>query len=207
MFKCEKAYAKINLSLDITGKRADGYHLLETVMQSVSLYDTVRVERAEEFSVSCSNPHVPLQGNIAEKAARAFLAAAGLSGGASIHIEKRIPMEAGMAGGSTDAAAVLRALNSLCGERFSRQELCSIGAGIGADVPFCVVVGTCLARGIGEQLTPLPSMMPCRILVVKPSEGISTAAAYRMLDESGLSLSGTAAVVQALQAGNLKALG
>ena len=207
MIKEEKAYAKINLSLDITGKRADGYHLLETVMQSVSLYDTVRVEKGPEITVSCSDPRVPPEKNIARKAAGAFFAAAGISGGARIYIEKRIPMEAGMAGGSTDAAAVLRALNSLYGGKFSLRELCAIGAGVGADVPFCVRGGTCLAKGIGEILTPLPPMMDCSIVVVKPPEGISTAEAYRKIDESGLSLSGTAQVVEALKAGDLEALG
>lgn len=178
------AYAKINLFLDITGKRVDGYHLLETVMQSVDLPDIVTLELTDsEISVSCSDPTVPENdGNICYKAAELFFALLGKSGGASIHIDKRIPHGAGLGGGSADAAAVLRGLNELSGRPFDEETLLGLAVKVGADVPFCMVGGTKLCRGIGELMSdekPYPARC---FLIVKPDFGCDTKTAYAEYD-------------------------
>ncbi len=177
------AYAKINLFLDIESKRVDGYHNIISVMQSVSLCDTVTVEYSESaeksIEISCDDPSIPLgEKNIAYKAANLFLD----SGKVKIHIEKRIPAAAGLAGGSTDAAAVLTLLNQLTGNKKSADELLSIGAKIGADVPFCISGGTKLTRGIGEKLTDFKPLSDCYIVISKMGDGVSTPKAYSMLD-------------------------
>lgn len=186
-----KAYAKINLYLDVTGIRDNGYHNIKSIMQTVDLCDEITVERLDadtgtkQIGLTCSDPAVPTgEKNIAYKAAIAFFAEAGIeSCSCRIHIGKHIPMEAGLAGGSTDAAAVLRLLNKLYGEPFDTDGLCRIGARLGADVPFCIVGGTCLCEGIGEMLTPLPPMPDCHIVVARGGEGVSTPAAYGLIDE------------------------
>lgn len=179
------AYAKINLFLDIDSKRDDGYHNIISVMQSVSLCDTVTVEYTESeqkvIKISCDNPEIPLgEKNIAYKAANLFLD----SGEVRIHIEKRIPSAAGLAGGSTDAAAVLTLLNQLTGSKKNADELLSIGAKIGADVPFCIAGGTKLTLGIGEQLTDFKPIESCYIVISKMGDGVSTPKAYSMLDSA-----------------------
>ena len=186
------AHAKINLFLDITGRRSDGYHEIAGVMQSISLADAVTVEvtgvnatgAARSIALTCSNPDLPTDSrNLAWRAADAFFAASGCGCEAlCIHIEKRIPAAAGMAGGSTDAAAVLKALNELCGYPLTTDELCRVGAGLGADVPFCIVGGAQITRGIGDELTPLPALPDCELVVACAGEGVSTPAAYRALD-------------------------
>ncbi len=177
------AYAKINLFLDIESKRADGYHNIISVMQSVSLCDTVTVEYCESadksIKITCDDPTIPLgEKNIAYKAANLFLD----SGKVKIHISKRIPAAAGLAGGSTDAAAVLTLLNELTGNNKSTDELLSIGAKIGADVPFCIAGGTKLTLGIGEKLTDFKPLPSCYIVISKMGDGVSTPEAYSMLD-------------------------
>lgn len=177
------AYAKINLFLDIDSKRHDGYHNIISVMQSVSLCDTVTVEYCEceqkIIEISCNNPEIPLgEKNIAYKAADFFLD----SGHVKIHIEKRIPAAAGLAGGSTDAAAVITLLNELTGNKKSSGELLSIGAKIGADVPFCILGGTKLAMGIGEKLIDFKPMPSCHMIVACMGDGVSTPQAYSALD-------------------------
>lgn len=177
------AYAKINLSLDITGARADGYHLLKTVMQTVSLCDKVTVERSKIISLTCSEPSVPTdEKNTAVKAAKAFFDFTKIDGGAEIHIEKQIPSEAGMGGASADAAAVIKALNELYSTNLSNDDLLKIGLSVGADVPFCMVGGTALCEGIGEQITPLKNIPDCFIVIAQPESGISTKAAYDAYD-------------------------
>ena len=153
-----KTPAKINLSLDVTGKRQDGYHNLEMIMQSISLYDLVTVEkRRSGLSIQCDFPHTPNDSrNTAWKAAAAFMAEYPENGGVRIVLEKSIPVSAGLAGGSTNAAGVLKAMNRLYGEPFSEVKLVDIARRIGADVPFCLRGGTALARGIGDELVPLP---------------------------------------------------
>ena len=171
-----KAYAKINLSLDVTGKREDGYHLLKMVMQSIDLYDEIKVELIPKgIDLSCNLPFVPVNGkNIAHKAASAFMKRIGMSHGVRIHIEKRIPVAGGLAGGSSNAGAVLRALNELTGQPLTFQELLDLGLSLGADVPFTMTGGTALCEGIGEIITPLTDFSGHWLVLVKPPFGVST---------------------------------
>ena len=172
------APAKINLSLDVTGKREDGYHLLSTVMQSVALYDRVTVSLSPRLSgirLMCGRAPIPADSrNTAWRAAAFFCEASGLADGVQIEIEKRIPTAAGLAGGSSDAAAVLFALDRLRPGRVSRDLLFELAARIGADVPFCLTGGTILCEGIGEILTPLVPWPDIPVLLVKPAFGMST---------------------------------
>ena len=186
------AYAKLNLYLDITGRRADGYHLLETVMQSVSLADevTVVVSAGSGITLSCSREDIPSDSrNTAYRAAELFLQRAGASGSVCIDIEKNIPSGAGMGGGSADAAAVLKALNAAFDEPLSEAELLEIAAQVGADVPFCLVGGAKLCRGIGEEMSDITPAEGA-FLVVKPEFGCPTGEAYRRYDESPLEIHG-----------------
>ena len=186
------AYAKLNLYLDITGRRDDGYHLLETVMQSISLADevTVVVSAGSGISLSCSRGDIPTDSrNTAYHAAELFLAKAGASGSVCIDIEKHIPSGAGMGGGSADAAAVLKALNAAFDETLSEAELLGTAAQVGADVPFCLAGGTKLCRGIGEEMSDIPAAEGV-FLVVKPEFGCPTGEAYRKYDESPIGVRG-----------------
>lgn len=181
----QRGYAKINLHLDIAGRTEDGYHLVETVMQSISLCDTVTVEESDgvEIFSECNVEGVPSDSrNIAVRAAIAFCERIGESFGVKIVIDKRIPMAAGMAGGSADAAAVLRGMNALRGESLSIDELCDIGASLGADVPFCIVGGSAYADGKGDVLHKFGDMPDCVILAACGGEGVSTPWAYGRLD-------------------------
>lgn len=182
-----KANAKINLTLEVTGKRPDGYHELRSIMQSVSLHDIVTVSAEGESTViSCDKPFIPCdERNIAFKAAEAFFKEYGSRFGIKIHIEKHIPSEAGLGGGSSDGAAVLAALNILSGKPFTEEKLIDIGAHVGADIPFCLKGGTQLCTGIGEIMEEKPSLPLCHILIAKGSEGISTAKAFAAIDAYG----------------------
>lgn len=185
------APAKINLYLDILGRREDGYHDVEMVMQTVSLCDTVTVTRTkhENINLTCSVPIPgPVERNTAYLAAQAFFERANIfNPGIDIHIKKRIPICAGLAGGSADAAAVLNALNQLFDTNISKEELAKLGKKIGADVSFCVHGGTMLATGTGTTLEALPAMPMCHFVIVKPSIAISTKAAYEASDASASS--------------------
>ena len=209
------AYAKINLSLDIVGRREDGYHTVDMVMQSVSLSDKVRVALNEtgEVTLACSKPHIPADmRNTAYKAARYFLDATGLSYGADIYIEKVVPDQAGMGGGSADAAAVLRALNYLCEQELGEAplntaEMLYIGMRIGADVPFCILNGTQRCGGVGEIMIPLRDMPSCGLVVVKPDVSVSTPEAYKQCDtkpDSGMRY--TPGLVLAVESGHVGAI-
>lgn len=203
-----EAPAKINLTLDVLGKRPDGYHELRSVMQSVSLCDrlSVTVNKTGRVSVFCDRPDVPLgPDNTVYRASRAFFRETGLSGtGVEIALEKRIPSRAGLGGGSADAAAVLRALNRLCGTGLSPQKLAEIGLSSGADIPFCVSGGTALAQGTGERLTALLPLPPCGIVLCKPADGIGTTEAYNALDAAGTAPSdATGSMLTALADGDL----
>ena len=180
------AYAKINLFLDITGVNDIGYHLLDSIMQSVTLCDGVEVERnsSGEIIIICDNPDIPCdERNIAHKAARLFFEKIGCADrGVTIKIKKVIPHQAGLGGGSADGAGVLVALNELYGAGLSQDALCEIGVRVGADVPFCIVGGTKRAQGIGEKFTDLPPMSHCSIVIAKPEFGVSTAQAYADYD-------------------------
>ncbi len=186
------APAKLNLFLEITGQRSDGYHLLDTVMQSVSLYDDITVSEEDDQSditVQCSDKLIPCdETNTAYRAAVLFFEHNNMQPrGLHIHIKKRIPAQAGMGGGSADAAAVLLAMNELYDTDLDRAELARIAEKIGADVPFCVYNGTMSAGGIGTILTPLPDMPACSIVIVKPDVMISTKDAYTKADHIGYS--------------------
>lgn len=176
-----KANSKINLTLDIVGKKENGYHLLKTIMQSLELADEVSVELTEkDITVETSLKYLPNDNtNIAYKAAKAFFEHFSLNCGAKIYIEKNIPVSAGMAGGSTDGAAVIKALNELTGVNADVNTLAKIGEKVGADVPFCIMGGTVLCEGIGEILTPLKPMKKCPVLIAKPDFPISTVEIFK----------------------------
>lgn len=184
-----KAYAKINLMLDIVATRTDGYHDLFMIMQSVGVYDTVTVERikGKNITISCNINDIPLdEKNIAYKAADAFFKANKIKNtGIHIDIVKRIPHAAGLAGGSADGAAVIVALNKLYNTGLSDNELCRIGVKIGADVPFCITGGTLLSQGIGDVLSKVKPLRRCYIVLAKPDFGVNTGYAYHQFDECG----------------------
>lgn len=175
----EKASAKINLALDVLGKRADGYHEVCMVMQSAELSDLVRINLADRLCVQTDRTDLPNgPDNLAWRAALAFERATGKKAAVAIQIEKRIPLGAGLAGGSTDAAAVLRGLNRLLNANLSVAELQQIGAAVGSDVPFCIAGGTALAEGRGELITPLADLPPCPVVLANPGFEVSTASVY-----------------------------
>ena len=177
------ANAKINLSLDVTGRREDGYHFVSMVMQSVSLCDRVELEKADEIVLETDSGEIPAdESNIAYKAAKLFVEKYGIDGGVKIKIEKNIPVCAGLAGGSTDAAAVLKGLNLLYGLGLTEEELMETGLKLGADVPFCIMGGTALAEGIGEKLTGIASFKDVIICLAKPDFSVSTPQAYKDID-------------------------
>ena len=182
----EKAYAKLNISLDVGAKRDDGYHEMNMVMQTVSLCDELTVAQTDDGRISARSNlrFIPSDDrNLAVKAAKVFQAAAGSEGqGLLLTLKKRIPVGAGMAGGSSDAAAVLRALNRMHGGRFSRTELEALAGQVGSDVAFCVAGGTALAKGRGEILEALPPLPACAIAICKPEFSISTPELFRKLD-------------------------
>ena len=200
-----RACAKLNLYLDITGILPDGYHSLCSVMQSIDLYDTVNVEVADTITLSTDRPYIPTdERNTAYKAAKLFFEATGINGGADIKIKKIIPVGAGMAGGSADAAAVLNLLNILYGMPLSNEELSQVALKVGADVPFCLEGGTMLAEGKGEKLTGLPKLPKCFFVVVKPDFSVSTKDAYKMFDEQGGDCPAVDGILRALERKNIK---
>lgn len=187
-----RAFAKINLMLDIFGKTEDGYHSLFMIMQSIGIYDDVTIElhgKPDEIFLSCSNPALPTnESNIAYKAAKAFFSywnnSEKINPGIKIHIEKNIPFAAGLAGGSADAAAVIFGLNKILNANLDLEELCNIGVKVGADVPFCLKGGTMVAQDIGQVLAPLPPIKDTYIVLVKPDQNVSTKAAYDAFDNA-----------------------
>ncbi len=180
------AAAKINLALDILGKRPDGYHLMKMVMQSVSLFDRVALEAipgSSGIELECTAPGIPTDSrNLAWKAADRFLAEAKIQAGVRISIEKKIPSQAGMAGGSADAAAVLAGLNEMLDHPLQEAVLYETGLSIGADVPFCMAGGTKLVEGIGERLSPLPALPECFFVIAKPVQGVATGPCFQRYD-------------------------
>lgn len=178
------AHAKINLSLDVLNKRDDGYHNLQMIMQTIQLHDTISIsEIPSGIEIHCEAKYVPNNSNnIAYKAAEAMINKYKLDAGVRIVIDKKIPVAAGLAGGSTDAAAVLKGINTLFKLGINQDELMQIGKTIGADVPYCIMGGTALAEGIGEKLTPLTQFNDIPILLIKPRIGVSTAWVYKNLD-------------------------
>ncbi len=205
------APAKINLTLAITGKREDGYHLLRSVMQAISLFDTITVEKVDgnAITLTCDHPDIPCDcSNIAYKAAMATFSALGLPPhGLKINIKKKIPAQAGLGGGSADGAAVIVAINELFECHATPDILRRIALSVGADLPFCLMGATALAEGIGEILSPLPSMPDCTIVVCKPAVGVSTAQAYKEYDTANVPYSdSTDRLILALQQQDLTAI-
>ena len=180
-----KALAKINLGLDVMGRRANGYHDVRMVMQSIYLYDDVKIERTEKkgIEVRTNLYFLPTdENNIAYKAAAMMIREFAIQEGVIITLDKHIPVAAGLAGGSSNAAAVLFGMNRMFGLGLSMDGLMERGVKLGADVPYCIMRGTVLAEGIGERLSVLPPMPKCTVLIAKPPVSVSTRAVYEALD-------------------------
>lgn len=206
------AYAKINLSLDVTGRREDGFHTLDTVMQTISLCDTVTLTSVQEPGISLRTNfrYLPVnEKNTAYRAAALFFEQCGIANpGLQIEIQKRVPSRAGLGGGSADAAAVLRGLNELYDAGLSKETLLELGAKIGADVPFCIHGGACRCTGVGEVLSPVSPLPDCFLVLCKPPAGMSTPRAYALLDQSpSARTQGTPRLLEALESGDLRSIG
>ena len=197
-----RAYAKINLTLDIVGKREDGYHLIDSVFQSVGLYDEISIEKADGVSVLCDG--VKESENIALIAAREFFDCTGVPGGARIKISKNIPLLSGLGGGSSDAAAVITALDKLYDTKLSKRELSKIALACGADVPFCIEGGTARVTGIGEKTERLTDIRGFWAVIIKAGEKISTAEMYRRIDSASPRADITGKFVNLIESGEYK---
>jgi 4-diphosphocytidyl-2-C-methyl-D-erythritol kinase len=179
-----KAYAKINISLDVVGKKEDGYHLLKMIMQSIDLYDLIQISKANEgINITCDRQYVPTdERNIAYKAAKLFIDTYKIKSGINIDIKKNIPVAAGLAGGSTNGAAVLKAMRDIFKYNISDKELMDLGLKIGADIPYCIAGGTALCEGIGEKIKQLKPFKEKILVLVKPNFGVSTKEVYKNFD-------------------------
>ena len=201
----EYGYAKINLALDVTGVRDNGYHDVRMIMQSVDLHDTLKLTKTDAPGIALSVGSASLPtgpGNLVYDAAQLMFEKYSLPGGIAITLDKRIPMSAGLAGGSSDAAATLRGINRLYELGLSTEELYNIGVTLGADIPYCITGGTALAEGIGEIITPLPAMPDCRILMVKPPAGVSTGFVYKNLNMDTLNHPDVDGMIEAIKRGS-----
>lgn len=179
-----KALAKINLGLDVVRRREDGYHEVRMIMQTIQLYDRLDIKRTQEpgIQIQTNLSFLPVnENNLIYKAAKLLMDEFSITDGVSVKLDKRIPVAAGMAGGSTDAAAMLIGVNRLFSLGLTKRELMERGVQIGADVPYCIMRGTALAEGIGEALGPLPPMVKCPVLIAKPSISVSTKFVYQNL--------------------------
>ena len=181
------APAKINLSLDILGVDKRGYHLLDMIMQTVSLFERVTVsKKKKDITLSSNARYIPTDSkNVAVKAAMLFFEYTGIQGGAHIHIKKTVPIKAGMAGGSADAAGVIVGLDKIYETNLTRQQMCEIGAKAGSDVPFMIMGGTKRVQGVGEIIKPCPPMPRCHLVICMPDKGVSTPAAFANYDTLG----------------------
>ncbi len=186
------AYAKVNLSLEIKGKREDGYHIIDTVMQTISLCDIVYIKKVSngEITIICDDEELSGENNLCYKASRLFFDKTKINGGCNINIKKNIPVSAGLGGGSADAAATLKGLNRLYGQPLDLSELKKLALFLGADVPFFIEGGTARAGGIGEELNKICSNLHLYLLLIKDGEKPSTAFMYKKIDELGVSSSG-----------------
>lgn len=202
-----KAMAKVNLGLDVLRRRENGYHEVKMVMQTVNLYDTLTISKKEEaqICITTNTGELPLnEDNLIYKAAKLLFAHVGKEYGAAIHLDKQIPIAAGMAGGSADAAATLLGLNALYKLDLNKEELANIGVKIGADVPYCIYGGTYLSEGIGEILTKLPDAPDCFVVIAKPGIGVSTKYVYENLHiETVKDHPDVDGMIEAIQAGSL----
>lgn len=202
-----KAYAKINLGLDVVKRLENGYHEVRMIMQTVGICDELDLERIEQgIELTTDHGELPAdENNLVYQAAKLMLEHYGIASGIRIHLKKNIPVAAGMAGGSTDAAATMKGMNRLFDLGAELGELMELGVRIGADVPYCVLGGTALAEGIGERLTALPSVPEAYVLVAKPDISVSTRYVYEHLDAEGIThhpdIDG---MVQAIEAGSLQ---
>ena len=203
-----KAYAKINLGLDVTGVREDGYHIVKMIMQNVDLYDTLTFEDNDsgEIVLTASTDKIETdERNLICKVANQLKRKFNVKKGVSMHLVKRIPVAAGMAGGSTDGAAAYLALNELWELGLSKKELCELAVSLGADIPYCIIGGTALAEGIGEELTAIGDMPACHLVIAKPAIDVSTGWVYKELDSKEIvehpDIDGIKA---AIEAGDLK---
>lgn len=207
-----KALAKINLGLDVLRRKEDGYHEVKMIMQTINLHDQIHMKKIEEDEIRIRTNLYYLpnnENNLAYKAAKMLKDEFHLPGGVSINLKKVIPVAAGMAGGSSDAAAVLFGMNKMYNLRLSMQELMDRGVKLGADVPYCIMRGTALAEGIGEKLTKLPAMPKCHILIAKPPINVSTKFVYENLHANDMKPEDHPPVdaqVEALKEGNLDKL-
>lgn len=180
-----RAYAKINLGLDVLRRRGDGYHDVKMIMQTIQMYDMLEMEKSEKPGIHLTTnlSYIPVnENNLVYKAAKLLMNQYGIEEGITINLNKFIPVAAGMAGGSSDAAATLVGVNKMFQLGLTRQQLMELGVKIGADVPYCVMRGTALAEGIGEKLTVLPPMPPCYVLIGKPGISVSTKFVYTNLN-------------------------
>lgn len=178
------AHAKINWALNITGRRADGYHLLDMLMQAIALHDTLEIEPAEGLSLTVNGAPAGEE-NLVLRAAKALNRRAGTRHGARLALSKRIPTRAGLGGGSADCATALRALNSFWGLELTDEALLQIGLGLGADVPFCLTGALAVVRGIGEDITPVPKAPEIPLVIVVPGGGLSTGEVFSLWDRGG----------------------
>lgn len=183
-----KAYAKINLGLDVAQKLPNGYHEVRMIMQTVGIYDELTLEKTDAgIYLTTDSGELPTdENNLIYRAARLMQQTYQIEGGVRIHLRKAIPIAAGMAGGSTDAAATMKGMNNLFGLGLSVPELMDLSVRIGADVPYCILGGTALAEGIGEKLTSLPAAPTCHVLIAKPDINVSTKYVYEHLDSAGI---------------------
>lgn len=204
----ETAYAKINLTLSVREKRSDGYHNIDSLMHSITLADTITLEKSDAITLSLTEGDAPLgRENLMVQAAELFFKETGISGGVRMALAKRIPSEAGMGGGSSDAAAVLRGLAKLYGTSISLEILAAWGKTLGADIPFCVIGGAARCQGIGEKLTPLSAWAGLPLVITRPPISVSTGKAYGLLDRMTKRPENTTdAAVRALQERNPAAL-
>lgn len=207
---CQKAYAKINIGLDVLRRRPDGYHEVRMIMQTVDLYDELVIEKRQQAGITLQtdNSELPLDsGNLVYRAAEMLLREKKPQEGVKITLTKQIPIAAGMAGGSSDAAAAMRGLNELFGMGYSVPELQELGVKLGADIPYCIVGGTMLSEGIGEILTPLPAPPECFLVIAKPDINVSTGFVYGNLHVDTLAYHPDIdGMVEALGSGNLQGI-
>lgn len=202
-----KSYGKINLFLDVEGKQVNGYHLIKTVMQSIDIYDEIFIGKLvkDEIIIECSDPSIPVnEKNTCYKATSIIKEKYHIDSGVIIRINKTIPSEAGLAGGSSNAAAVIRGLNTFWSLNLSEKELLTLGLKVGADVPFCLVGGTILAEGIGEKLTALNNFVWNNILVVKPLFSMSTAFVYNNMKADYYNLYKNNRILDYINSGDFK---
>ncbi len=204
-----KAHAKVNLSLDVIGKRKDGYHLLKMLMQTIDLYDLIEIKKIKKgIIIDCDREYIPKdRRNLAYKAAELFLDRYNIDSGVRIDITKNIPVAAGLAGGSTDAATVLKIMRDIFRPDISNEELKEIALDIGADVPFCIEGGTALCEGIGEKITPIKNFKNQILVLVKPNFGLSTKDVYNNLKVEKIYIHpNTTKLIQSIEEDNLKSV-